>query len=224
MGLAGGLAKDQDEPPIAFNLGDTSSQRAYVDCDPIISNLKSEIVSGCQTPAYAANKFDTTPSALERRRSSRRPRLTPFDNWPPFRCVLTQTGNSSQVIQGFNERIFGVTNNPHCPNDDATQYVPGRNYWHRMNNCTTPTRSRGTARARPVRAATLEGEHAEGRRSSSRDPLLHDLRLVHEHRATRSSRSSASGTSTSPATARRSTAAGRAASRRIRATTETTAT
>ena len=33
LGMAGGLARDQDEPPIAFNLGDNSSQRAYVDCD-----------------------------------------------------------------------------------------------------------------------------------------------------------------------------------------------
>ena len=34
LGMAGGLAQDQDEPPIVFNLGDNSSQRAYVDCDP----------------------------------------------------------------------------------------------------------------------------------------------------------------------------------------------
>ena len=39
--------------------------------------------------------------------------------WPPYRCVLTQTGNSSQVIQGFNERIFNKANNPNCPSDDA---------------------------------------------------------------------------------------------------------
>ena len=133
MGLAGGLAKDQDEPPIAFNLGDTSSQRAYIDCDPNISNLKSEIVSGCQTPAYSANKFNTSPLCPGVSAFFSTPKAAPFGNWPPFRCVLTQTGNSSQVIQGFNERIFGVTNNPHCPND-ANQYVPGRNYWHRMNN------------------------------------------------------------------------------------------
>ena len=61
LGTAGGLARDQDEPPIAFNLGDNSSQRAYVDCDPDIANMKSEIVSGCRWPPYAANKFDTTP-------------------------------------------------------------------------------------------------------------------------------------------------------------------
>ena len=34
MGLQGAVAKDQDEPPIAFNLGSTGSQRAFLDCDP----------------------------------------------------------------------------------------------------------------------------------------------------------------------------------------------
>src|SRR5207342_2903556 len=115
-------ARDQDEPPIAFNLGDNSSQRAYVDCDPNISNLKSEIVAGCGTPPYSASRFFNTPKP------------SPFANWPPFRCVLTQTGNSSQVIQGFNDRIFNKTNNPTCPGDNALAYVKGRNYWHRMNN------------------------------------------------------------------------------------------
>jgi hypothetical protein len=131
--MAGGLSRDQDEPPIAFNLGDNSSQRAYVDCDPNIPNLKSEVVAGCQTPAYAANKFDTTPYCPGTAGFFSTPKAAPFDNWPPFRCVLTQTGNSIQVMQGFNERIFGETSNPTCPADDM-QYVKGRNYWHRHNN------------------------------------------------------------------------------------------
>jgi hypothetical protein len=136
LGVAGGLARDQDEPPIAFNLGDNSSQRAYVDCDPLIPNLKSEILSGCGQPPYAANRFDTTPYCPATAGFFDTPKAAPFDTWPPFRCVLTQTGNSSQVIQGFNERIFGKANNPSCPNEDASQpaYVEGRNYWHRMNN------------------------------------------------------------------------------------------
>ena len=134
LAMAGGLARDQDEPPIAFNLGDNSSQRAYVDCDPDISNMKSEIVAGCQTPAYAANRFDTTPYCPGTSGFFNTPKAAPFDTWPPFRCVLTQTGNSSQVIQGFNDRIFNKTNNPKCPADDAAGYVKGRNYWHRLNN------------------------------------------------------------------------------------------
>ena len=134
LGLAGGLARDQDEPPIAFNLGDNSSQRAYVDCDPVLPNIKSEIVTGCRQPAYAANRFDTSPLCPGTSGFFSTPKAAPFDTWPPFRCVLTQTGNSSQVIQGFNERIFNKTNNPSCPTDDALAYVKGRNYWHRQNN------------------------------------------------------------------------------------------
>jgi hypothetical protein len=135
LGTAGGLARDQDEPPIAFNLGDNSSQRAYVDCDPDINNMKSEIVMGCQWPPYAANKFDTTPYCPGP--AGFFDRLNPpMVAWPPYTCVLTQTGNSSQVIQGFNERIFNRSNNPQCPGEDASlpAYVKGRNYWHRMNN------------------------------------------------------------------------------------------
>ena len=74
LGMAGGLARDQDEPPIAFNLGDNSSQRAYVDCDPDWPNLKSEIAMGCQWPPYAANKFDTTPYCPGHRRVLRQGR------------------------------------------------------------------------------------------------------------------------------------------------------
>jgi hypothetical protein len=135
LGVAGGLARDQDEPPIAFNLGDNSSQRAYVDCDPDLPNLKSEIVSGCRWPSYAANTFAATPYCPGPAGFFDRVN-PPVAGWPPYRCVLTQTGNSSQVIQGFNERIFGVSNNPKCPADDATtpRYIEGRNYWHRLNN------------------------------------------------------------------------------------------
>ena len=135
LGMAGGLAQDQDEPPIAFNLGDNSSQRAYVDCDPDINNLKSEIVSGCQWPPYAANRFDTSPYCPGHSGFFDKAN-PPMAGWPPYRCVLTQTGNSSQVIQGFNERIFNKSNNPTCPHEDAGMpaYVKGRNYWHRMNN------------------------------------------------------------------------------------------
>ena len=133
LGMAGGLAQDQDEPPIVFNLGDNSSQRAYVDCDPDWPNLKTEIQMGCQWPPYAANKFDTTPYCPGH--SGWFDKVNPpMAGWPPYRCVLTQTGNSSQVIQGFNERIFNKANNPSCPADDAAGYVKGRNYWHRMNN------------------------------------------------------------------------------------------
>jgi hypothetical protein len=136
MGTAGGLARDQDETPIAFNLGDNSSQRAYVDCDEDIANLKEEIQTGCQWPSYAANRFGTTPYCPEAGGFFAVPKADPFASWPPFRCVLTQTGNPSagQIMHGFNLRIFGKESGPKCPSDDMSQPVPGRNYWHRHNN------------------------------------------------------------------------------------------
>ncbi|HSI98687.1 MAG TPA: Tad domain-containing protein [Gaiellaceae bacterium] len=134
MGLKAGLARDQDEPPITFNLGSSSSQRAYVDCDPNIQpDPRQEIVQGCGI-FYSANRFNTSPLCPGVNGFWSTPKLEPFDDWPAFRCVLTQTGNSAQVIQGFNERIFGRASNPVCPGDDMTQYVKGRNYWHRDNN------------------------------------------------------------------------------------------
>ena len=135
MGLQGGIARDQDEPPIALNLGTGSSQRALVDCDPDVQpDPKEEIVLGC-SPLYAANKFNTVPLCPGTAGFFSVPKPSPFDSWPPYRCVLTQTtAAANQLIQGFNDRIFADPGNPQCPSDDATQYVKGRNYWHRDNN------------------------------------------------------------------------------------------
>jgi len=145
MGLQGGIAQDQDEPPIALNLGTGASQRALIDCDPNITNLKSEVVSGCLWPSYAANKFTTAPLCPGTNGFFDVPKAAPFDNWPSFRCVLTQTtAAANQIVQGFNERIFGDPTNPTCPPEDTAGYPPppgsaapwtkGRNYWHRDNN------------------------------------------------------------------------------------------
>ena len=175
MGLAGGARRGRGRTRPSPSTSATSSQRAYIDCDPNISNLKSEIVSGCQTPAYAANKFNTNPRPW----FFNTPKAAPFDNWPPFRCVLTQTGNSSQVIQGFNDRIFGVTNNPKCPND-ANQYVPaGLLASHEQH---VRRRHVRVGRHGPARSGgALKGNTLKDDDSVSY-ALLHDLRLVHEHR------------------------------------------
>ena len=138
MGMQGAVAVDQDEPPIAFNLGSTGSQRAFLDCDPGAgTNLSEEIRVGC-TPIYAANTFtyspycptDNNPAALLG------PQPPPWDasnGWPPPQCVVTQTGAGNQVIQGLNQRLFNVNNNPSCP-AETSNFVPGRNYWHDANN------------------------------------------------------------------------------------------
>jgi Putative Flp pilus-assembly TadE/G-like len=144
MGLQGGLAKDQDEPPIQINIGATSLS-AILDCDPNIPNLKDEIAQGCGNPpiTYARNQFDTSPLCPPDPPGSffNTPKPAPFDppdNYPPWRCVLTQTSNAAnQIEQGLNQRFFGVSNNPSCPADDPTRFVSGRNYWHNANNGTS---------------------------------------------------------------------------------------
>ena len=77
------------------------------------------------------------------------PHPAPWDasnGWPPPQCVVTQTGAGNQVMQGFNQRLFGVNNDPTCPPDDAP-FKHGRNYWHDANNnfAGTSTRSLRTA-------------------------------------------------------------------------------
>lgn len=140
MGLQGALAREQDEVPIQLNIGATS-QSAVVDCDPDIPNLKEEIVQGCGGadgwPTYKKHDFAATPycpgwNGINNFFSL--PKPSPWQGWAPFTCVATQTtATPNQVVQGFNERFFGVTNNPTCPADNA-QFVPGRNYWHDLNN------------------------------------------------------------------------------------------
>ena len=140
MGLQGALAREQDEEPIVLNIG-TTSQSAVVDCDPSISNLKDEIAQGCGGddgfPTYRKHDFAVTPycpgwSGINQ--FFNLPKPAPWDAWEPFTCLATQTSAAAnQVVQGFNERIFGVSNNPNCPSDNA-QFVPGRNYWHDLNN------------------------------------------------------------------------------------------
>jgi len=137
MGLKGGTAVDQDEPPIAFNLTGTA-QSALVDCDPSINNLRDEINSGCSI-RYATNRFNTDPLCPPANQFFTTPKPAPFDDWPPFRCVLTQTTASAtpgQLIQGLNIRFFNQQTNPACPAEKGTapEWTAGRNYWHEANN------------------------------------------------------------------------------------------
>ena len=137
MGLRGGTADDQDEPPVAFTEGSGSSQMGSVDCDPNIPQgaiLTDGVVSGC-SPFYRGNKFDSFPTCPDQSQFFSLPKPAPFDDWPPFDCVKTRpTGAMNQLVTGLNLRIFGVPNNPSCPADDSDELVPGRNYWHRENN------------------------------------------------------------------------------------------
>jgi hypothetical protein len=136
IGLKGALAKDQDEPPIVFNL--KASQSAFLDCDPTLPSIKSEIVAGC-SPFYRVNDFARDPPCpnLNSWGQMQSP-PAPYDTeWPPYTCVLTQTGNPRQLLDGFLERFFNDSSNPVCPSEGAApapEFVPGRNYWHDANN------------------------------------------------------------------------------------------
>ena len=64
LGLQGGMARDQDEPPIGLLLGSGPSQRALVDCDPdtVHGQVADEIRDGCQWPPYRGNAFGDRPA------------------------------------------------------------------------------------------------------------------------------------------------------------------
>lgn len=134
MGLRGGIAQDQDEPPVAFNLSSTS-QSALIDCDPDYPNLRTEIELGCR-PFFRYNDFSLDPpcpdvSGVNQFFNSP---PAPFDAlWPPYTCVLTQTGSAppGQIIMGIKARLgLGTT----CPSETNGEFEFGRNYWHDANN------------------------------------------------------------------------------------------
>ena len=135
MGMRGGLSKDQDEPPIAFNISDTS-QHQLLDCDPNISQgqIADAVRKGCG-PFYASNRFNTNPLCPDQNNIFNLPNPgVPWNDWPPLRCMKTRpTASGNQLRDGFMDRFFGQGNNT-CPADSATGYVKGRNYWHRDNN------------------------------------------------------------------------------------------
>jgi hypothetical protein len=137
MGLRGGMAIDQDEPPFTFNEGSGPSQMGSLDCDPAIGQgqiLTDGVVNGCG-PVYAPNMFNTDPLCPGSNQFFTLPKAYPFDDWEPIDCVKTRpTGSMNQLLDGLNLRIFGVKNNPSCPPDNESAYVRGRNYWHRANN------------------------------------------------------------------------------------------
>jgi hypothetical protein len=138
MGLKGGMARDQDEPPFSFVEGSGPSQMGFLDCDPAYNQghqgLVDAVVGGCK-PFYVGNKFNSNPLCPDQNQFFDLPKPAPFDDWPPLDCVKTRsTGSGNQILDGLNLRIFGTTNNPSCPGDNGSDYVRGRNYWHRDNN------------------------------------------------------------------------------------------
>ena len=109
VGVLGGLAlSTAGGPPVRLRVIGGGSQNQSLDCDPNVSNLKSELAGGC-APFYRRHletdpPCPASPSALWAR-----------PNPPAWDCVAVQTGNATnQVAQGLNERILGNQNATSC--------------------------------------------------------------------------------------------------------------
>ena len=97
------LVQSQASDPV-INLRVTGSQNQSIDCDPNISNLRTEIASGCG-PAYAINSTLACPGYNEL-----------WGTPEPWQCVKTQTGGAvGQVEQGMKDRILGGSNSCTAP-------------------------------------------------------------------------------------------------------------
>jgi hypothetical protein len=135
VGLRGGVAVTANETPFAFNL--KGSQSGLLDCDPDPSKgVVDEVVAGC-SPKYTINKLTRNPACPTVSSSNQffNTPPNPYNTeWPPYTCVLTQTGNPTQLLTGFSQRIFGVNNATTCPGDSGVAWVKGRNYWSNANN------------------------------------------------------------------------------------------
>jgi Flp pilus assembly protein TadG len=116
IGIKGGLAlSDLDDPPVRLRVVG-GSQNQSLDCDPIKSNLKDELATGC-SPSYTSYTGpDPCPSSVN-------------DLWaipnPPnsWDCVAVQTGTAAnQVAEGLNTRILGNPKPSTCPEEN-------RNHW-----------------------------------------------------------------------------------------------
>ena len=167
MGLPVGVAIDQDEPPIAFNLGDpreparpssTATRRAT-------ANLQTEIQNGC-SPRYQEHPFTYTPYCPTGNSPAALlgPHPAPWDvtnNWPPPQCVVTQTGT------GEPGRCTGSTS---------------------ASSASTTTRAarwRRALRARPQLLARREQRERRLHRSRRTTPAPTPRQSAEDHRATR---------------------------------------
>jgi hypothetical protein len=116
IGIKGGLAlSDLDDPPVRLRVIG-GSQNQSLDCDPLKSNLKDELATGC-APSYTPYTFtDPCPGTNNE--------LWAIDNPPnAWECVAVQTGNASnQVAEGLNTRVLGQPKPTSCPE----QF---RNHW-----------------------------------------------------------------------------------------------
>ncbi len=120
IGVRGSLqnAADVNDPIVALRVIG-GSQNQSLDCDPVLSQLKTELAQGC-APTYGRNIGTACPSA-------------PTALWgtaQPWHCVAVQTGSATnQVPAGLNQRILGSEKPTACtaPNNwsDFPDLDPG---------------------------------------------------------------------------------------------------
>jgi hypothetical protein len=100
------LLSDPSDPPIylrVFNDTGNASQNQTINCDPALSNLQSELQSGC-SPTYKTQTDLTCPYANKQ---------ALWGSPQPWTCVAIQTGASvGQIEHGLNLRIYGDQNPP----------------------------------------------------------------------------------------------------------------
>jgi len=109
------VAHSVSDPLVTLRTGDQNQTQA-LDCDPSISNLKSEIATGCG-PFYTKNTGTACPD-----------KTTLWGSAQPWNCVVVSTGTqTNQVSAGLNTRILGADKPSTCsnPNRYASELVNG---------------------------------------------------------------------------------------------------
>jgi hypothetical protein len=104
-----GLASSAGDPVVSLRVVG-GSQNQSLDCDPAVSQLKSELAQGC-SPLYKANTGTSCPGSPN----------TLWGQAQPWSCVAVQTGTArNQVSSGMNLRILG---------DEKAHSCTAPNHW-----------------------------------------------------------------------------------------------
>jgi hypothetical protein len=116
-----GNAASATSPLVTLRTGDENQTQA-LNCDPLSTNLKDEIVKGC-APSYTKNLGTACPDN----------KTTLWASTQPWNCVAISTGTATnQIASGLNERILGNASATICtaPNRFASEFANG---WDRSD-------------------------------------------------------------------------------------------
>jgi Flp pilus assembly protein TadG len=116
IGVKGNLqnASSVNDPVVALRVIG-GSQNQSLDCDPAVSQLKTELAQGC-APTYGRNTGQGCPSSPN----------TLWGTAQPWKCVAVQTGSATnQVPSGMNQRVLG---------DEKASSCTSPNHWSNFPN------------------------------------------------------------------------------------------